>query len=75
MREITDEYIMNLIDKYRDVLTADLEKSLCLDCYNLAKRLNLTENDVEFKDSVCKMCSKHKPCVKQNDNGILTFKS
>lgn len=64
MKEFTDEYIMYLIDKYRDFFTADLENSLCLECYNLAKRLNLTENDVEFKDSVCKLCNKQKPCVK-----------
>ena len=70
MKEITDEYILSLIDKYRDYFKADLEKCLCLDCYNLVKRLNLSENDVELKDSACKMCSKHKPCVIQNDNII-----
>ena len=64
MREITDEYIMYLIDKYRDYLIADLEKCMCLDCYNLAERLNLTENDVEFQDSICNLCGKKKPCIK-----------
>ena len=65
MREINDEYVMGLIDKYHDILIADLEESMCLDCYNLAKRLNLTENDVELENSVCKMCNKQKTCVKK----------
>ena len=67
MRENTDEYIMYLIDKYRDFFIADLESSICLECYNMVKKTNLTENDVEFKDSVCKMCGKQKPCVVQNN--------
>ena len=64
MREFTDEYILSLIDKYRNFFIRDLEESLCLECYNMAKKTNLTENDVEFKDSVCKLCNKKKPCVK-----------
>ena len=64
MREFTDKYIMYLIDKYRDVFISDIEESLCLECYNMVKRTELTENDVEFKDSVCKLCNKKKPCVK-----------
>ena len=64
MRKFTDEYILSLINKYRDVFIKDLEESLCLECYNMVKRTELTENDVEFKDSVCKLCSKKKPCVK-----------
>ncbi len=64
MKEITDEYIISLIDKYRDVLIAELESSMCLDCYNLVRGLNLTENDVELRDSVCNMCKKQKNCIK-----------
>lgn len=64
MREFTDEYIISLINKYRDFFIADLEESLCLECYNMVKRLNLTENDVELKESVCKLCNKKKLCIK-----------
>ena len=64
MREFTDEYILSLINKYRNFFISDLEESLCLECYNLVKRTNLTESDVEFKASVCKLCNREKPCVK-----------
>ena len=64
MREFTDEYIMSLISKYREVFISDLEESLCLECYNIVKKTDLTENDVELKRSVCKLCHKEKPCVK-----------
>lgn len=64
MREFTDEYIISLINKYRDYFIKDLEESICLECYNMVKRLNLTENDVELKESVCKLCNKKKLCIK-----------
>ena len=64
MREFTDEYIMSLINKYREVFISDLEESLCLECYNIVKKTKLTENDVEFNQSICKLCNKEKPCVK-----------
>ena len=64
MREFTDEYILSLIDKSRNFFITDVEKSLCLECYNMVKKTDMTENDVEFKDSVCKLCNKKKPCVK-----------
>ena len=64
MREFTDEYIMSLISKHRDFFISDLEESLCLDCYNLVMKTDFIENNVEFKDSVCKLCGEKKPCVK-----------
>ncbi len=64
MRKITYEYMMCLLDKHRDALIKDLEKCMCLDCYNMVKDLNLTENDVELEDSKCNLCSKQKPCIK-----------
>ncbi len=64
MKEFTDEYIISLINKYRDYFIEDLEESMCLECYNMVKRLNLTENDVELEDSVCKLCNKKKLCIK-----------
>lgn len=65
MRENTEEYILQLIDNYRDVLVAKVEKCLCLDCYNMVKSLNLTEKDVELRYDKCNLCSKQKPCIKQ----------
>lgn len=65
MREFTDEYILYLINKYRDEIVEDLERCLCLDCYNLVKDRNLTEKDVELTDSVCNLCKKEKPCIKK----------
>lgn len=64
MKEFTDEYIISLINKYRDYFIKDLEESICLECYNMVKRLNLTENDVELKESVCKLCNEKKLCIK-----------
>ena len=64
MPEFTDEYIMYLIDKYRDYFIVDIENSMCLDCYNLTKDLKLSENDVEVIASVCKLCKKQKLCIK-----------
>ena len=65
MKQFTDEHIISLINKYRDVFIADVEERLCLDCYNVVKRLNLSENDVELEESVCKLCNNKKPCVKK----------
>jgi hypothetical protein len=64
MKCFTDKYIISLMHKYRDVFIEDMEESLCLDCYNMVKRLNLSENDVELEESVCKLCNEKKPCVK-----------
>ncbi len=64
MERFTDEYIISLINKYREFLITDLERNICLDCYNMVKKRNLTENNVELKYSVCKLCNKHKPCIK-----------
>ena len=64
MKRFTEEYIVSLINKNRKCFIARLESSMCLECYNMVKELNLTENDVELKDSVCKLCNKQKPCIK-----------
>ena len=63
MKKLTDEQIFLCIEKYRDEMKADIEKNLCLDCYNMVKRLKLTVNDVELKESACALCGK-KPIVK-----------
>ena len=64
MKEFTDKYIISLIDKYRNFFIVDLENSICLECYNMVKKHKLTENDVNFKASACKLCNKKKPCIK-----------
>ena len=48
MERFTEEYILYLIDKNREEFIADLESSICLDCYNMVKGLNLNENDLEL---------------------------
>lgn len=64
MKRFTEEYILYLIDKNREEFITDLESSMCLDCYNMVKGLNLNENDVELQDSVCNLCKKTKSCIK-----------
>ena len=63
MRKITEEYIISLINKNRDALITDLEECMCLDCYNMVKNLNLTENDVKLGHNKCNLCSKQKLCI------------
>lgn len=64
MRRITDKQIIAFAKKHRKELFADIENNLCLEHYNTIHKTNLTENDAEFKQSVCYFCKKEKSCIK-----------
>ncbi len=64
MRELTDEKIIEIINKHRDFFLADVEENLCLEHYNFTHRRKLTEKDAEFRKAVCFFCNQEKPCVK-----------
>lgn len=64
MKDFTEEYILLLLDKHRDFFIENLEKSICLECCNTARKLELTTNGVEFREDTCKMCGKIKSCIK-----------
>lgn len=66
MREMTDEQIIEIINKHHDFFLADIEGNLCLEHYNFVYKQNLSEKDVEFRQSVCFLCNQEKPCVTVN---------
>lgn len=67
MRELTDEKIIEIINKHRDFFLADVEENLCLEHYNFVFRQKITEKDVKFKKSTCYFCGEEKLCVKIDD--------
>lgn len=69
MRRITDKQIIAFAKKHRKELFIDIEENLCLEHYNKIFKVELTENDVEFQQSMCYFCKEEKPCVKNQRVG------
>lgn len=60
MREITEERILYLLKKHRELFIADIDKNLCLEHYNILHKSNLTENNIVLKPTKCWFCKQIK---------------
>lgn len=60
MREITEERIIELIKKYKEIIFADCEKNLCIEHYNDLHKTNFTEKDIELNQAECWLCKEIK---------------
>ena len=55
-----EAYIVPYMIKNRETLFADLEKNLCLEHYNIIRKTNFTEKDIELNPTKCWVCKANK---------------